>query len=488
MRVSRREDEDGEATGKPLEREIELDVIDALLPCRDFAITFKVAELGKMSLTSEFLLRLVHSVEGIPESEAASYFGFSEAEIAFVIGELEAADYLERRNGALWLSLAGRELFKGGSDAPEVYDVEQRTERHGFDLIALAPAEFFSLSPFDSVLPEFHCKSSEVAHASKAVPAAFRRHFDGLVRRVTDTPLKQSLYGVDTVTPLKRYATPIPMRVRTKADMPGMVEPDLTERWSRFELDDREKIVSAAAEFLKAARISTGPFDELCFQEILRVAPESLGVYAKGGVFKRDQFFRDAVRRVGELRVDRPTVLFVGTLFTDRNVARLNRALEYAFAQEPGDESAQHFFWHAPAVPTWGASRRLPQLLDAIANFGGEVGRPQRLASIGVLQDRRARCLERAFNHVVASHAQVLRLEPLEVFLVPGRVAAVAVHVPSVGSTDSYPVPLGVLSFDRNVVRRATELMMQLVLPSKMIKPGDAGDTLEAQIELALRL
>ena len=43
------------------EREIELAVYDVLLPCRRFAMAYKVAVLGQVSLTAEFLLRLLKS-------------------------------------------------------------------------------------------------------------------------------------------------------------------------------------------------------------------------------------------------------------------------------------------------------------------------------------------------------------------------------------------------------------------------------------------
>jgi DNA-binding MarR family transcriptional regulator len=479
--------DDGLKDGTDGDRDIEIDVIDALLPSRKFTITYKIAELGKLSLTSEFFLRLIHSVEGLSQAEAAAFFGFSESETSFVIGELEAAGFIDRRDGRLRLTLAGRELFKPGSETPEVYEVEQRTERHGFDLIALAPAEFYSLSRFESALPELPSNADEVAHASKSVPSAFRRHFNALVRRVSDTPLKQSLYAVDNVTALRRYAVPVSIRVRAKAELPGIVEPDLSDRWSGFELDDREKVVSASAAYLKANRITAGPFDDLGFNELLRIAPDSLEGYSKGAAFKREQFYRDANRRVGELRSDRRTVLFVGSVFTDRNVARLNRALEYSGADELEDESP-YFLWHAPAVATWGASRRLPQVLEAISQHRRESDGAEPIVPVGVLQEGHPWFVDRAFGYVVTSYAPVLKLAALELLLIPRRVVAVMVHVPAIGSTESYPVPLGILSFDKDVVRRATMLMQQLVLPTTVVASIDAREEFVAKLEQTLRV
>ncbi|MBV8369495.1 MAG: hypothetical protein JO036_11300 [Candidatus Eremiobacteraeota bacterium] len=468
------------------EREIEIDVIDVLLPCRNFAITYKVADLGKVSLTSEFLMRLVHSVEGIPEGEAAAYFGFSDSEIAFVVSDLEALGYLERREGSLWLTLAGRELFKPGSDTPEIYEVERRSERHGFDLIALAPTEYSSLSPFDAALPELPSSPDRVANASHAVRMAFRRHFDSLVRRATNAPLKQSLYSVDSVTALNRYATPVPVRVRAKASLPGIVEPDLSEKWTRYDLDDRTDVVESAAAFLKACRITSGSYDDVAFQELARVAPDALADYYKDGAFRRGSFYREAIRRAGDLRADRPTILLVGTLFTDRNGGRLKRSIDYA-VQRSEKSLAPLFFWHPPGVPSWGATRRLPLSLDAVRESVSSTESLRRVNSVGITHERPPRHLDKAFDSIAMSQARVLRLESLEVFLIPDRVAAVLVHVPATGSTESYPVPLGILSFDPDIVYRTTQLLSDLVLPLKVIRPALDVDEFEDAIKASLR-
>src|SRR3546814_15972223 len=60
------------------------------------------------------------------------------------------------------------------------------------------------------------------------------------------------------------------------------------------------------------------------------VGKEALSDFITGGAVRRDAFLREAVKRAGELRSDRPTVPIVGTLFTDANRERLLKALEYA--------------------------------------------------------------------------------------------------------------------------------------------------------------
>ena len=53
----------------------------------------------------------------------------------------------------------------------------------------------------------------------------------------------------------------------------------------------------------------------------------------------------------------------------------------------------------------------------------------------------------------------------LEIFLVPGHIAYVAVHTP-VRSAEGYPVPLGILSFDPDVVARAQASLVKIFATS----------------------
>src|SRR6266478_1192481 len=78
---------------------IDLCVYDLLLPCRSFEIEHKIATLGRVSLTTEFMLRLLKSADGLTEEDAAAFFGFDRRDIAFVLSEIENLGYVERRDG-----------------------------------------------------------------------------------------------------------------------------------------------------------------------------------------------------------------------------------------------------------------------------------------------------------------------------------------------------------------------------------------------------
>src|SRR5260370_1089962 len=100
------------------DRPIELAGDDVLLPSRMFQIDHKVAVLGRTSLRTEFLLRLVKAVPGISQEDAAAFFGFNLREASFVLAEAEAPGFVERRDGRLWLTVAGAGLFRAGRPDP----------------------------------------------------------------------------------------------------------------------------------------------------------------------------------------------------------------------------------------------------------------------------------------------------------------------------------------------------------------------------------
>lgn len=458
----------------------DIDFLDVLLPCREFAITYKVAEVGKIALTSEFLLRLVNCANGISESEAAAFFGFSEAEIGFVIEDLSGFGYLERKNGALSLTDAGRDLFVRGSDEPQIFEVEQRTERHRFDLISLCPAEGSTVSQFDSALPEFSVPEEQAAKSAKQIPDSFKKHFDALVRRSTGVSLKRSLYSVDVVSPLYRMATVVPVKVRARRDLPEIIEPDLTAAWSGYELDDRSRIIESAVSLLPLGCVTDGANYDPAFEALAHIAPDFMQTVIAGGNVRREALFREGVRRAGDLRADRRTIFLVGSVFVDRNIARVKRAIDLSLTDgEPGTPSPP--LWHIPATPLWGATRRLPALIDAIAHLGGR----EPVSPIAFASRAPRWHIGKAFEDILCSDANRYHLGALEILLVPSRVVVALVHAPF-SSTLPYPVPMGVLSFDPTVIDNATSLLGNLCVANRAWQRDNDMEVLVTQVRSIL--
>jgi hypothetical protein len=121
------------------DRRVEIGVYNVLLPCRKYEVSYKVAVLGKVSPSLEFLLRLVKSVPGLSDDAVAAFFGYSRAETAYVLDEALESGFVERKDGRLWLTTAGDALFKEGDEEPSIFSVDDRRRAVGFDLLAIAP-------------------------------------------------------------------------------------------------------------------------------------------------------------------------------------------------------------------------------------------------------------------------------------------------------------------------------------------------------------
>jgi len=118
---------------------VDLYTFDLLLPCRRYEINYKIALLGNISPTLEFLLRLVRTVDGLEEDEARTFFGFSRTEMEYVISEATTPGYVDRIESRLWLTVAGDALFSEGGSQPAIFNVESRSKQFGFDQLSLSP-------------------------------------------------------------------------------------------------------------------------------------------------------------------------------------------------------------------------------------------------------------------------------------------------------------------------------------------------------------
>jgi hypothetical protein len=434
------------------EKSVEVAVFDVLLPGRFFSVTHKVAELGRVSMTTEYLLRLLRSVDGMEEEQVREFFGFDRREMGFVLAEVETNGYVNREDGRLWLTTTGRGLFRDGSEEPQVFEVEKRTDRIAIDLFSLAPLEREFLTSFETSLPELHpTDPSELADVTKKVPAAFRYHYSELVsRRDKEAPKKRALYSVDDVSPGDRFSSCVRVIARSSVARPDFPEPDLSAWKPEAELDDRAMVVNSVARFLNGLAGQLASHDSNAYDVLLELAPEFLADFRRKDGLAVDRFYREAVERVGEFRIDRPTVPLVGSVFTRANFERLGVAFDYAIKADSPLPSA--CLWVVPNI-CWGTTRVLTATLDLIRRRIGEGARDEEgdVAAIAIAR-KRDRHLTEAFTYVDTAVRGMQ--ESLEMLLVPGLLVAAVVHAP-IRVPTAFPVPLGVMSFDAAVVQRA---------------------------------
>jgi len=458
------------------ETRIPIGIFDVQLPARQFFVHHKVAEVGDVSLTTEFLLRLLYSADGIKEDAAALFFGFNATEMAYVVKDAETRAYISRSEGRMWLTDAGQALFKEG-DKPQIYDVVKRMEKVGFDLLSLAPCDRDYQSDFERALPELPIRSVDLAaNASKYVPESFRRFYKELSNRKDKDAadlLKRALYSVDEVTPSDRFSSIVSFVAMANVRRPGEPEPFL-EAWRMgHELSDRDQVVHGIGEFLESLRTSKTPEDANAFDVLTDFAPEYLKEYVNKSGFAALRYFKEITGRAGELRSDRQTVGILGALYQPENIERISTAIGYTKERAIGRDVA--FIWVVPNQPTWGASRSFLTLIEKLAQEGilsdGSGKAPPRVPIV-VGNEKPSRHLARALPATYARPQNGSIPSSLEILLVPGRVVAITVHAP-ITESRGFPVPMGVLSFDAAIVRRVHHYLT-LQLPSKLPRYGGA--------------
>lgn len=431
------------------DRNIPVGLFDVLLPSRQFVVHHKVAEVGQVALTTEFLLRLLYSVDGMEEEDVAQFFGFNAVEMAFVVNEAESRGYVYRVGGRIWLADAGHALFMDGQ-RPQILEVQRRTEKIGFDLLSMAPCERVNLSEFELALPELEIRDEQgVAMASQNVPDAFRRHYREIVGRKDRDPttgVKRSLYSVDDVAASDRFSAVVPVLAMGSIRKPGEPEPMLDAWRAGHELDDRSAVVNAVAAFLDGLKTDKRTEDDHAYEVLLDIAPDYLNEYKTRSGLSAFRFFKETAARAGELRVDRPTVGIIGPLYSPENIGRVSAAIGYAATREP-EANDGDFLWIAPDIAAWGASRATSALLDQI--HGSETV---------ITRGKPAKHLLKLFQKVLQRPDNGSIPAALEMLLIPGRVVAVTVHAP-LSIRRGFPIPLGVLSFDPDVVKRAQQYL-----------------------------
>jgi hypothetical protein len=442
---------------------VDVNVLHLRLPCRSFRVSYKVAEPGKFSLTTEFLLRLLRFTNRLREEAIAEFFGFSADETSFVVDHAENFGYVMRTAGRIGLTEAGYNLFVAGSDEPALFEVQTKRDRFDFDLIAFAPAEWQKLSPFEYELPELGLTNiEETANASQYIISSFKRHFQEFqFKRGGSRIEKQSLYSVDAVHPDNRFSIIVPVTLSIRSDNPSFPEANMLSWKTGFELEDRAAVVQSCAAFVKANSIAANGFNQEAAKYLARCAPDQISRFFRNEVFDPEAFFRSTVRQVGELRSDRPTVRVIGNVWTDANRTRFASALKSAAARE--ERAPSMVFWLKPASSLWGMTTRLQDILGAVTEqfVSPEEGEHIPLRTVLISDEEPLPRFKKAFNAVAKVPSRCLP-RGLEIFLVPGRLVFVLVHT-SIGVTDGYPVPLGIVSFDPKVVERTHGIITDIM-------------------------
>lgn len=440
---------------------LQLGTLDLALPCRRFFVDHKVADVGKVSVTAEFLLRFVRAMGTCTEEAVQAFFGYSRREMAYVLHEVEDADYVHRAEGRITLTPTGLSLFRPGAEEPLIYEVERKTARVGFDLISLAPAEKKFLSSFERSLPELPLADVEqVSSATERVPISFRRFFREFAPKIDPTStLRRVLYSIDGVAAEERFSTLVRVRLVSSGLKPTLPDIDLSEWKSDYELSDREAVGRAVAEMVERMTVARREDDADAYQLLVRLAPEYLKEWTRRDGLSIPRFYRHAFTSHGDVRADRPTVPIIGSLLTMENARRLFEVASYGMRK--ACHAADAIYWVVPQVPLWGSTSIMAEVVEQfrerIQRTNEGLAIRQAVETIALTAQRPERWVKEAFTR---NHGSDGRVFPggFEMLLVPGIFVAATVHAP-IGQQSGLPVPLGFASFDPRVLERAGELL-----------------------------
>jgi hypothetical protein len=470
----------------------EVAVYDLLLPSRNFVIRHKVTETGRVSMTVEFLLRLLRSADGFEETDLGSFFGFNPEERSFMIREAEESGYVSRKGGRVWLTATGRGLFREGGEEPLIYEVEQRTVTAGFDLISFAPAARDSLSMFELRLPELKItETAKVSAAREIVRGAFRKYYGEFALRSRATPdKKRFLYSVDHVDAGNRFSNVVRVVAKARARRPSVAEPDLSDWKTGYELDDRGDVVERCAAFLGTLNTVRHPTDSTAFDLLGHIAPEFTRSLTGSGKLGPAIMLKRALASESPGTPSGPvyTDAIAGSLFTSTNIRKIFEALRHAAGQRK--VRPRSLVWLVPQIPAWGATNVLPIMLDQIAdNLGSEDHKDsveEYPRSIALAVGNSAEYIREAFDLVVSGSGVDEIPANLEILIVPGLVVAISIHGP-IEAVQGFPIPVGLLSFEPVVVRRAQDMLSEYVpyfrFASGKVIPADHRAFVEKVLE-----
>ncbi|MCP3404065.1 hypothetical protein [Bradyrhizobium sp. CCGB01] len=438
------------------DRRVEIGVYDVLLPCRKYEVSYKVAVLGKVSPSLEFLLRLLKSVPGLSDEATAAFFGYSRAEIAYVLNEAIGPGFVERKDARLWLTTAGDGLFKEGEDEPAIFSVEDRRRAVGFDLLAIAPQQPRPVDSVEQWLPELPIEDGAgTGRVAEKITERFGRFFHELAdRNDREQFQRRDLYSIDGVIPKERFQAPVRIRAFAQASSPSLAEIDLSSWRPDHEVADRAQIENSAALLIEDLKVTGNQLNaNLAYEVLAELAPEFLKEFITRSGLAANRYWREAVGRAGEPRSDRKTIPIVGPLYTEDNAKRLLGVLDYGLRDKA--ELADFVLSVAPQTGFWGATTQLRDTLTFLRRRIGlnPTAESPDVSTVCLFAGKPPRYVERTFDEIHCSDAPEFP-PALEMMIFPRVAVAALVHAP-IGATSGQAVPLGWATFDEQVVARA---------------------------------
>ena len=267
---------------------------------------------------------------------------------------------------------------------------------------------------------------------------------------------KRSIYSIDNVEPGDRFLVPVPVTVKASSATPWMGEAELSEWRSDQELQDRVPVGDAASAFVQGLQVTRKGTDHDAYRFLTDNAPEFLKEFIRTDGLAVDRYYKEVLARRGKVQSNRPTISLLGALTNKDNVQRLIDAMSHAARRQA---RPSRFVWVKPQVRCWGATRILPETLKQLKSMIQRADDQAEAQSVCLVTGRPEQYLKKMFDEVHSTD-QARFPAALEILLIPGLVVAAMVHAP-VKVVSGHAVPLGLLSFDPQVVSRVQDALLE---------------------------
>jgi len=440
----------------------ELDSLDFKLPVRNFKILYKVAEEGKFSLTIEFLLRLLKALNSVTIQDFSDFFGFTTEEALHVVTSAERLGLVGRSADFIMLTEVGKSKFNTVTDEPSLYNVTNKTKAAFFDMLSFSPIEHDSLDHFANTLPEIQILSPELAsNPIPSVKESFVKNYFELVSHYRENNFKKSfIYAIDDIVPLNRSSVLVHLSVKLSSENLNKLEIDFSGWKSTEELQDRLNIVDGCYNLIKNKTISIPRSMDFSVDFLQELSPQHIDKCLKDGKIDHVAFLNQVLKSRENTDQQFVTRLFCGSVWCKENTIDLLYLLNSTKC-----EPVTNQIWIKPDIEFWGCTTKLMPLIQSFFESGIDSTNTTAGNSYLMTSDKNLKTTQWRFKY----HFNEIISPPywdfpfnFEMLLIPNRVVVALCYLPLVAPV-GFPIPLGLMSSDPDIVLVAHDYLQDLI-------------------------
>jgi dsRNA-specific ribonuclease len=353
--------------------EIVLNEATFSLPCRTFTFNYSITDKRQLPVVKEFVVRLLYTLERCELDLIASYFGFSQDEINYVISDLldEKLVFWEDENDhLLTLTQYAKDRFENvdGCAIPRFFKVIEQSELVSFDLhsfklisndIKATGGEY--RGNLELILP----KESYSGVHDKA-SSAFDEQFMVFLEKVKNINTFRNatqLYKINNVS--TKYDRFIPIKIKYLIDSSDPHNSIMKYADSTIdEWDDERKLFSdidaVVSEYVQPTKTTTD-----IFTEYLRNTDDPL----LGEFWVNDKIELPLLlekQKIDKGIIDSETCRLIGNLYTNENNNLINRLIENKEGRR-GTISSPGAIWSiTPQEKLWGRGQEISSMVKSL--------------------------------------------------------------------------------------------------------------------------